>query len=68
MIFRNRAPLRDVFEILSICLIKEDVLGGMFRYRIGIGFARFVVRILIVLGTISIPILYQTDPFKIVLF
>ena len=48
--------------------LQREVLGGAFRYRIGIGFVGIVVQNLIVYGMDPIPILYQNAPLKVVLF
>ena len=66
--FKNRIPAWDVLEISSIYLLKREILGRSFWYRIDIGFVGFFIRILIVSGMVSISVLYQIDSFKIVLF
>ena len=41
----NRVFVRDVLKILSLCLLKGEVLRGSLEYRFGIGFLGFVFRV-----------------------
>ena len=48
--------------------LKREVIGGASWYRIGIDTFDIIVQNLNVYRTISIPILYQTAPLKVVFF
>ena len=51
-----------------LSVLKREVFGGAFRYRIGIGFVGIVAQNLLLYGMDPIPILYHNAPLKVVLF
>ena len=57
-VLENCGPARDVLKIMSVCLLKGEVLGGSFWYRFGIGFLGFALRAFDRLRKISILILH----------